>query len=172
MMASGEVGILPIHTSSDGLQRHKSKTKRTKSSNPLRTSDPPHSDRTSKASSTTSGTGSSTSHTSKPGPNTRTNSAPSLPLNKAQLSIDSSNNFHPSSFRDSVASIKDDPFFRNYQTPQSVSLAKELRSATYSSHARDDNSVDHLPGWINMRSTAGTQAVASVRLPAYYLYFG
>ncbi|KAG4431249.1 hypothetical protein IFR05_013271 [Cadophora sp. M221] len=37
--------------------------------------------------------------------------------------------------RDSVASIKDDPFFRNYQTPNSVSLARELRSATYSNAA-------------------------------------
>ncbi|KAK0107315.1 hypothetical protein ONS95_004009 [Cadophora gregata] len=33
--------------------------------------------------------------------------------------------------RDSVASIKDDPFFKNYQTPHSVSLGRELRSATY-----------------------------------------
>lgn len=38
------------------------------------------------------------------------------------------------SIRDSVASIKDDPFFRNYQTPQSVSLARELRSASHNSN--------------------------------------
>ena len=37
--------------------------------------------------------------------------------------------------RDSVASIKDDPFFKNYQTPHSVSLARELRSATYANAA-------------------------------------
>ncbi|KAL2073378.1 hypothetical protein VTL71DRAFT_10702 [Oculimacula yallundae] len=37
--------------------------------------------------------------------------------------------------RDSVASIKDDPFFRNYQSPNSVSLARELRSASYSNAA-------------------------------------
>jgi hypothetical protein len=167
MMASGEVGILPIHTSSDGLQRHKSKTKRTKSSNPLRTSDPPRGDRTSKASSASSGTGSSAPHSSRPGLNSRTNSAPSLPPSKAQLPTESNNNLHSSSYRDSVTSIKDDPFFRNYQTPQSVSLAKELRSATYSSHGRDNNGVDNLPGWINKRSTAGTQAAANVRFPTY-----
>jgi hypothetical protein len=39
-----------------------------------------------------------------------------------------------------VASIKDDPFFRNYQTPNSVSLARELRSATYSERMRDGKS--------------------------------
>jgi len=161
-MASGEVGILPIQTSSDGLQRHKSKSKRTKSSNPLRTSDPPRADRTSKAS---SASGSSDPHSSRPGLNSRTNSASSLPQSKAQLPTKSNNNLHPSSYRDSVASIKDDPFFRNYQTPQSVSLAKELKSATYSSHERDDNSVDTLPGWVNKRSAAGTQAAAKVTFP-------
>jgi hypothetical protein len=37
--------------------------------------------------------------------------------------------------RDSVTSIKDDdPFFRNYQTPQSVGITRELSSAKYSSY--------------------------------------
>ncbi len=169
MMASGEVGVLPIHKSSDGLQRHKSKSKRTKSSNLLRASDPPYSDRTSKASSA-SGTGSSTPQASRPGPNSRTHSAPSLPLNKVPFSTEPINNLHPSSYRDSVASIKDDPFFRNYQTPQSVSLAKELRSASYSSHGRDDSGLDNFPGWINKRSAAGTQMAASVRFFCIFSY--
>ena len=42
--------------------------------------------------------------------------------------------YHP---RDSVASIKDDPFFRHYQTPQSVSQGRELMAATYE-HSDED----------------------------------
>ncbi|KAL3417775.1 RasGEF domain-containing protein [Phlyctema vagabunda] len=37
----------------------------------------------------------------------------------------------PYTDRDSIASIKDDPFFRNYQSPDTVLLTRELRSATY-----------------------------------------
>lgn len=33
-------------------------------------------------------------------------------------------------YRDSVFSLRDDPFFRNYTTPQSEVLARELRSAS------------------------------------------
>jgi hypothetical protein len=168
MMASGEVGVLPIHATSDGLQRHKSKTKRTRSSNPLHASDPPRSDRNSKASTASSGTGSSSTQSSRLGPSQRTNSTPSLPLSKAQLSTESNNKPHSSSYRDSVTSIKDDPFFRNYQTPQSVSLAKELRSASYSSNGRDDDSIDSQPAWTNKRSAAGTQGAASVRFSICY----
>ena len=40
--------------------------------------------------------------------------------------------------RDSVASIKDDPFFRNYQTPHSVSLGRELMAATYEREEDED----------------------------------
>lgn len=39
--------------------------------------------------------------------------------------------------RESASSIKDDPFFRNYQTPHSVSLGRELMAATYE-HDEDD----------------------------------
>jgi hypothetical protein len=67
-----------------------------------------------------------------------------------------------------VTSIKDDPFFRNYQTPQSVSLAKELRSASYSSNGRDDDGVDNQPSWVNKRSATGTQGAASVRFSTCY----
>lgn len=168
MMASGEVGVLPIHATSDGLQRHKSKTKRTRSSNPLCASDPPRTDHNSKASTASSGIGSSSTHNSRQGPSQRTNSAPSLPLSNPQLSTESNTKLHSSSYRDSVTSIKDDPFFRNYQSPQSVSLAKELRSASYSSNVRDDDSVDNQPSWVNKRSTAGTQGAASVRFSICY----
>ena len=40
--------------------------------------------------------------------------------------------------RDSVASIKDDPFFRHYQTPHSVSLGRELMAATYEREEDED----------------------------------
>ncbi|CZT08758.1 related to aimless RasGEF (aleA) [Rhynchosporium graminicola] len=44
--------------------------------------------------------------------------------------------------RGSVSSIKDDPFFRNYQSPTSVSLARELRSATYSNADPPPSALD------------------------------
>jgi hypothetical protein len=40
--------------------------------------------------------------------------------------------------RDSVASIKDDPFFRHYQTPHSISLGRELMAATYEREEDED----------------------------------
>ena len=40
--------------------------------------------------------------------------------------------------RDSLKSIRDDPFFRNYQSPHSVSLARELRYARYSERLRSE----------------------------------
>ena len=46
--------------------------------------------------------------------------------------------------RDSVASIKDDPFFRHYQTPQSVSLGRELMAATYEDADEDAELVSPL----------------------------
>jgi hypothetical protein len=163
MMASSEVGVLPLHTTTEGLQRHKSKTKRTRSSNPLRTSDTPHSDRSSKTSTNSYGTAASPTYVSRPGPNVRTNSAPSLPLSKGQPSTDLNSNLNSYSYRDSVTSIKDDPFFRNYQTPQSVSLAKELRSASYSSSGRDDDNLDSPPAWTNKKSATSTQTAVSVK---------
>jgi hypothetical protein len=43
--------------------------------------------------------------------------------------------------RDSVASIKDDPFFHHYQTPQSVSLNREMMTATYEREEDDDSEL-------------------------------
>ena len=40
--------------------------------------------------------------------------------------------------RNSIASIKDDPFFRHYQTPHSVLLGRELMAATYE-HQEDED---------------------------------
>lgn len=164
MLASGDAGVLPTHSTSENLQRHKSKSKRTRSSNPLRASDPARSDRTSKVSTTTSGTGTSSINVSRPNLKGRTNSAPSVPLSKPQPPSDSNNNPYSDNYRDSVTSIKDDPFFRNYQSPESVLLAKELRSASHPWNVRDDEGLDNPSAWINKRSTPASQATASVCL--------
>ena len=62
----------------------------------------------------------------------RTASAPFVPLSRdpnykivgAEIGV--------YSHRDSVNSVSSDPFFRNYSSPHSVSLVRELRSAAYS----------------------------------------
>ena len=84
---------------------------------------------------------SSTPHSAtRPSLTSRTASAPLVPsLRDHKLEIlgfESDGHNH----RDSIASIKDDPFFRNYQSPQSVSLARELRSATHTEKLRDEGS--------------------------------
>lgn len=67
---------------------------------------------------------------------TRTNSAPLVPLLEAKpLPIGKDADTH--THRDSITSIKDDPFFRHYQSPTSVSLARELRSAIYEEREGD-----------------------------------
>ena len=73
---------------------------------------------------------------SRPTTGTRTTSAPLMPLLETKpLPISKEADSHTP--RDSIASIKDDPFFRHYQTPQSVSLARELRSAIYEERQGD-----------------------------------
>src|SRR5580700_6510470 len=139
-MAPGEVGVLPVHATSDGPQRHKSKSKRTRSSNALLTSESSPNDQLHNAS---AGSPAMTStHNCRPGQSPRTNSAPAIPLPRTHPPAAETNSSQNYSHRDSVASIKDDPFFRNYQTPQSVSLARELKSASYSSNTRGDDRVD------------------------------
>lgn len=79
--------------------------------------------------------------TTRPSLASRTASAPLVPSrldHKLEiLGFESNGHNH----RDSIASIKDDPFFRNYQSPQSVSLARELRSATHTEKLRDEGSL-------------------------------
>ncbi|QSZ33268.1 hypothetical protein DSL72_002856 [Monilinia vaccinii-corymbosi] len=67
------------------------------------------------------------------------------------------------SYRDSVASIKDDPFFRNYQSPRSISLARELRSATYSDRSHDDGVFKDSPS----RSNKSPCVENSVNVPVF-----
>lgn len=123
-----EVGLLPARTSS----------KRIKS--PTSSRDVPRRgdrERTSKTSQTSP---SSTPRIARPSPSARTASAPQV------LSLTDSNKFSPvgnesdayGEERDSLAPVKDDPFFRNYHTPHSVSLAREQRVAKYSESVRDE----------------------------------
>lgn len=87
----------------------------------------------------------------------RTASAPLIPLSKDNhIPLDDESFNH----RDSVASIKDDPFFRNYQSPNSVSLARELRTATYVSEYLHNDPLDPPP-----RSNNRPTADNSVNLP-------
>jgi hypothetical protein len=141
-----EVGILPSRT----------KSKRTQSSN----SKEGHRERLQKkaASPTTSN---STPRSARPSITTRTASAPLVPsIRDPKLEIIG---FDPDghSQRDSITSIKDDPFFRNYQSPHSVSLARELRSATYTERLRDEGVPKDPPA----RSASIPSMDDSVNLP-------
>jgi hypothetical protein len=133
-MDSHEVGVLPQRT----------KSKRTRSSNSSR--DPNRGERERSANVSPTISNSTPRSTARPSLASRTSSEPLLPA----IKVKNPNLNHPNllsgeddvdadlySIRDSVASIKDDPFFRNYQSPSSVSLARELRSATYSGRLRD-----------------------------------
>ena len=134
-MDSHEVSLLPQRT----------KSKRTRSSNSSK--DPNRGDRKTNASPTNPTN--STPRTSRPSLSSRTTSAPVLPAinikNPNLLSHDDDADSDLYSIRDSVASLKDDPFFRNYQNPTSVSLARELRSATHSERMRDGNPPSEPP---------------------------
>jgi hypothetical protein len=95
---------------------------------------------------------------SRPALATRNNSAPSVPLSSTNtntttttirdpkvVDADDLPNLHSHSHRDSVASIKDDPFFRNYQSPHSVSLNREMMAASYEEDDDDDDDEDDSP---------------------------
>jgi hypothetical protein len=125
-----DVSILPART----------KSKRTRSSHSSR--DPHQGERASKASPTTA---SSTPRSTRPNLATRTSSAPLVPVTSPPKLLTVDNDFDYYSHRGSVASIKDDPFFRNYQSPHSVSLARELRSANYSEPALHDEDLPEEP---------------------------
>jgi hypothetical protein len=120
----------------------RTRSKRTRSTTASR--EPHHGDR-SKASATSS----STPRTSRPGLTSRTSSAPLVPLASSTKLLVIEDDLDDYSQRDSVASIKDDPFFRNYQSPSSVSMANELRSATY-----DEDVAEELPARSARRPSA------------------
>jgi len=91
---------------------------------------------------------------------TRTHSAPLVPLFEAKpLPAGKEADTHTP--RDSIASIKDDPFFRHYQSPHSVSLARELRSAIYEERQGDGDASKPLPSPSRKKSTSDSP----VKLP-------
>lgn len=98
--------------------------------------------------------------TTRPSLASRTASAPLVPSlldHKVEiLGFESDGHNH----RDSITSIKDDPFFRNYQSPQSVSLARELISATHTQKLRDEGSPQD-----PAMQTSGRMTNDSVNMP-------
>lgn len=102
----------------------------------------------------------STSTSTRPSLTTRTASAPLVPtLRDPKYQVIG---FDPDdeTQRNSITSIKDDPFFRNYQTPQSVSLARELRTATYTESLRDEDILSE-----TLRSANKPSMEDSMKLP-------
>lgn len=57
--------------------------------------------------------------------------------NRENVPLISSPAAHSHVYRDSVLSLKDDPFFRNYTSPQSEVLARELRSLSIATGTGD-----------------------------------
>jgi hypothetical protein len=116
----------------------------------------------------------------RPSVTSRTSSAPSIPQSRDDASqLDDDNRPHDEDeddhdpgraarpdyrSRDSVASIKDDPFFRHYQTPQSMSMGRELMSATYE-HEEDEEAELVSPLSPPPRSTKKPAVDESVNLP-------
>jgi len=150
--------------------------KRTKSSSSFRSdSQQQHrSGRKSKAPSSSPTSPLANTSVSRRPPVSRTASAPLVPqIGSSSNSSSSNSNSKDPRFlvlddseahgqRDSITSIKDDPFFRNYQSPQSLSLARELRSATISElEARRDEDVPEPPP----RSKRRPSIDNSVKLP-------
>ena len=149
-----EVGLLPART----------KSKRTRSTNSSRdTQNRSDRDRTNRSSPTSS---SSTPRGSRPSLVSRS-SAPLVPSFREAKHFVVEDDSDAYSHRDSVASIKDDPFFRNYQSPHSVSLARELRSATYSQHLRDEGVPTEPPPRSSKRPSVDNSVNLPVSRPFY-----
>jgi hypothetical protein len=139
-----EVSLLP--------NRRSSTSKRVRSSNTSR--EVPRGIRTTKHSVSSN----STPRSARPSLATRIASAPLVPSNRDLNLLGVEEQSNADNHRDSVASIKDDPFFRNYQSPHSVSLARELMSE----HLHDE---DDLPGNPPPRSNKRPSVDNSVNLP-------
>ncbi|KAM0178197.1 hypothetical protein ACHAPF_003836 [Botrytis cinerea] len=150
-------------------------SKRSKSSTPLRTGSQrfQRSARTLSVSPPSAGPSETFGLRSRPGLGSRTSSAPFVPLSSGggggslgsprfstpiEDDTEEALDLHARSYRDSVASIKDDPFFRNYQSPHSVSLARELRSVIYSDRSHDDDALKNPPPRPNKRPSVESSA--------------
>lgn len=94
-------------------------------------------------------------------PVTRTSSEPLTPTSKEPKYLNFDEDFNVYEKRGSIASVQDDPFFRNYQSPHSVSLAKELRSANNSDLFRHDDILNEPPP----RSPERPSVDSTVKLP-------
>lgn len=97
--------------------------------------------KSSSSSSPNQSSNSAASRKTRPSLTSRTASAPHVPSTKTPKVEIIGLNLDGHQPRDSIASIREDPFFKNYQTPHSVSLAKELRSATYTERLRDEGTL-------------------------------
>lgn len=152
-------GILPYPSSSDKSERHKPKLKNKRSSNPLRafTSEALLAESTSATPSIPTIKESSSNPNSRPPLKPRTSSAPIIPMNRSGSSVDEIDTPSTYMHRDSIISIQDDPFFNNYQTPQSVSLSRELWTTSDS------------PSWVNMKpnslSTSKQYVCPAITIP-------
>ena len=137
-----EVTVLPSRSAS----------KRTRSTNTSRES-------SRREYTTKSSSGSSTPRAPKPSLS-RTTSAPPIPPSKDPKLTTIEDESEGYNLRDSITSIKDDPFFRNYQSPRSVSLTRELRSATCA-----DDRDEELPSNPLPKSAQRPSVDNSVNLP-------
>jgi hypothetical protein len=105
-----------------------------------------------------SSTSNSSPRSPRPGPSPRIASAPLLPLLKDTKPQTTDDDLYK--HRGSVVSILDDPFFKNYQSPQSVNLSQEMKSATQ--QPRRGEEVSEVP---SPRSATKVAVDNSVNLP-------
>ncbi|KAH8811818.1 ras guanine nucleotide exchange factor domain-containing protein [Xylogone sp. PMI_703] len=126
-----EVGFMPAPSQS----RH------TRSSNPTQP-DSRRGDPSIRTSTTSSSSPSATATTSRtPGPSNSVGLSPTpIPITTEPQLLNpkvETAKFHQ--YRDSVTSIKDDPFFRNYQSPHTEFLSRELRTASYAERMEEED---------------------------------
>jgi hypothetical protein len=108
-------------------------------------------------------TSNSSPRSPRPGASPRTASAPLVPLSKDVALHTANDDLYK--HRDSVISIHDDPFFNHYQSPQSVTLSTEMKSATQ--WPRHGEEVPEVP---SPRSATRTTVDNSVNLPVRSSY--
>ncbi|KAG9248196.1 ras guanine nucleotide exchange factor domain-containing protein [Calycina marina] len=103
------------------------------------------------------------SQPSRPNLTTRTLSAPLVPQSEPSKSaaVGQKKESNIPVQRDSVPYINDDPFFRHYQIPHSVSLARELRSAIHEKEQGDEEKSVPSPS----RSGRKHASDGSVKMP-------
>jgi hypothetical protein len=157
MLGSDKTGVPPAAS-------NRSTSRPSKSSNARRVSHTPRSERASKLAIESDRTeaGPTTMNVAQGTGNSNTNTQ-IVPLVDGTPRADGRNAHRLGhSQRESIASIKDDPFFRNYQTPQLLSLAQEERTAAHLPSTGEEHEVETAPTWINRRSNPASQAGASV----------